>query len=395
MTASAPVLIAGGGIAGLALAIALARRGIPATVLERREEFSTEGAGIQLGPNATGALSRLGVEAFLQRHVGEPECLRVRSAVTGHHLAELPLGAWIARRHGSPYWSAHRADLQSALLEAARTLPQIELVTGTEVTSFAVSRDRVEVSAGGEMRQGRMLAGADGQWSATRSRLWPEARISYSGKSATRTVIPAERAPEPLRAPHVGAWLAPFGHVVHYPVRKGREIAVVVILDEPWPGEGWSIEVEPDALEATFARFAAPLRALLSAAKQWRRWALYDAPPFPRWSAGPVTLVGDAAHPVLPFLAQGGALAIEDAETLAQCIAAGPDMTQACRRYAGMRQPRAARVQAASRRNGQIYRATGPAGFARDLALLGLPGRIVIAAYDWVYGWKGDALSAR
>jgi salicylate hydroxylase len=392
VSASDPVLIGGGGIGGLALALALAKRGLASVVLERREAFSAEGAGIQLGPNATGVLQRLGVADRLSPQVGRPECLSVRSGLSGRLLAELPLGRWIEKRHGAPYWVAHRADLQTALLDSARRESLIALATASEVTGFSQEGGRLLVSVGGGTLRGRALVGADGLHSAVRERLFPSARPVYAGKIALRALLPAERAPARLRAAHVGVWLAPFGHVVHYPIRRQKMVALVAVIAAQWPGSGWSLEVAREEVRAALMPFAGELRALLEQAQEWRRWALYDALDLPRWSSGRVTLLGDAAHPVLPFLAQGGALAIEDAETLAGCLAGLPDPVQALARYEALRRPRARRIQDASRRNGVIYHLGGLPAAARDLVLQATPAAALMAAFDWVYGWKGDAV---
>ena len=392
VTQDAPVLIAGGGIAGLTLALALAQRGVASQVIERRAQFSVEGAGIQLGPNATGVLRRLGVAAILEASAGWPRSLRVRSGVTGSAIAELPLGEWITSRHGAPYWSVHRADLQAALLAVARGRALIELQTGAELSGFEILSGGVTAAAGGAKLTARALVGADGLRSRVRRLLWPDFRLEYSGRAAVRTLVPARLVSEIFREPEVGAWLAPFGHIVHYPIRQGAEIAVTAILDQDWPGLGWSIDARPEDLAASLDPFPDQLKAFLAGAGPWRKWALYDAPPLPRWSSGPVTLLGDAAHPVLPFLAQGGALAIEDAETLAACFATWRDPVEACRRYERLRMARARRIQSTSRRNGQIYRLAGPAAAARNLTMRAVPGPALMTLYDWVYGWNGDTI---
>jgi salicylate hydroxylase len=389
-----PILIAGAGIGGLSLAIALARQGLPSRVLERRGELAEAGAGIQLGPNAVSALSRLGVADRLKPSIGAPDCLRVHDGRSGQCLAELPLGDWIAKRHQAPYWVAHRADLHAALLETASALPQIELVTASEVTSFTPADGGVvAATADGGRHHGVLLVGADGIWSRIRKELWPDFSLTYSGKTASRAVVSRADAPAAFRDMATGVWLSPVGHVVHYPVRGGQEIALVVILKEEWPGEGWGLPVDRDRLIGRLGAFSDRLTAFLSSAREWRRWPLYDPEPLPRWSKGRVTLLGDAAHPVLPFLAQGGALAIEDAETLAAAIRMWPSQpAMAIDAYERTRRPRAIRMQAASRRNGVIYHLSNPASLARDLTLRAVPGQRLMALYDWVYGWRPETL---
>lgn len=385
-----PVLIAGAGIGGLSLAIALARRGLACQVLERRQDPSEAGAGIQLGPNAVSILTRLGVAERLEPTVGKPEALRVHDGSSGRLLAELPLGRWIAERHHAPYWVAHRVDLHKALREVAASLPGVKILTGCEVASFEQRDDRVSVQvADGRQFEGSVLTGADGIWSTVRRQLWPAAHLPYSGKTAARAVIPSSEAPAPFRASAVGVWLSPGGHVVHYPVRGGEEIALVAILKEPWPGEGWGLPVDRDALLGRLRIFSNELTSFLARARDWRRWPLYDPEPLAQWSRGRITLLGDAAHPVLPFLAQGGVLAIEDAEVLATALARwSADPEQALAQYEQQRRPRAGQIQAASRRNGWIYHLSGLPAFARNLTLRTAPGERIMALYDWVYGWK-------
>lgn len=394
MSSDQPILIAGAGIGGLSLAIALARQGLPSRLLERRGELAEAGAGIQLGPNAVSVLTRLGVAERLEPAAGKPECLRVHDGASGQRLTELPLGRWMAERHQAPYWVAHRADLHAALLETALALPHVDLVTSAEVIAFSPRAGGIEArTADGSRHEGALLVGADGLWSAVRRQLFPKARLTYSGKTASRAVVDRARAAPPFSDMATGVWLAPGGHVVHYPVRGGREIALVVILDEAWPGEGWGLPVDRDGLLGRLSAFSDRLTAFLSCAEDWRRWPLYDPEPLPRWSRGRITLLGDAAHPVLPFLAQGGALAIEDAETLAAALRmwrSAPAL--AIDRYERVRRPRAMRMQAASRRNGRIYHLPKPASLARDLTLRTLPARRVMALYDWVYGWRPETL---
>ena len=392
MTGKGPVLIAGGGIGGLSLAIGLAHRGIPCRILERRTELVEAGAGIQLGPNAVGVLQRLGVASRLEPLVGKPQGIRVYQGRSGRLLTKLPLGSWIAERHGAPYWVAHRADLHTALLQTAQSLAQIEIVTGSEVHSFEPTGGGLEVhSADGRVDSGTVLVGADGIWSAIRRQLWPEAKLTYSGKTAARALVETQRAPAPFRDAVTGVWLSPAGHIVHYPVRGSSESAVVVILKEDWPGEGWGLPVDRLALLEKLHPFPGALTSFLALAEDWRCWPLYDPAPLKRWTRGPVTLLGDAAHPVLPFLAQGGALAIEDAETLAAALETWrSEPLTALAHYERVRQPRAVRMQQESRRNGQIYHLPQPASMARDLALRAIPGQQIMARYDWIYGWKPE-----
>jgi salicylate hydroxylase len=393
--ATPPILIAGAGIAGMSLAVALARRGVTSRLLERRAELSEAGAGIQLGPNAMHVLERLGVARHLEPMAGKPVSIRVHDGAGGRLLGELPLGERMSGRFGAPYWVAHRADLQAALLATVEEHREIGLVTGFEVSDWRETGEGVEaLSEAGARQQGSVLVGADGIWSMVRRRLFPDHPLVYAGKMAARTMIPASLARAEHTRPSTGVWLGRDAHVVHYPVRGGREIAVVAILDEAAPREGWGGEIAAEAVLQRLGRFSAALLEFLDLGLEWRAWSLYDPPPLPAWSRGRVGLIGDAAHPILPFLAQGGAMAIEDADTLAASIASAPhDALRALARMEAVRRGRVARVQEASRSNGRVFHLHGAAGIARNLALGALPGSLMMKRYDWLYGWNGDGVT--
>jgi salicylate hydroxylase len=392
MAASDPILIAGGGIGGLALALALAKSGRHATVLEQQAEFATAGAGIQLGPNGVRVLERLGVAPALRALVGEPEELRVRDGRSGQLLTTLPLGEWIARRHGAPYWAAHRGDLHGALLAAAAAEPCIKLRTGFAVAAFAEQGGAVRASsAAGETVAGCALVGADGLWSRVRAGVCPSHEPIFAGATATRAVLKASDA-GPLAAPAVGLWLTPGVHVVHYPVRRGSEVAVVVIAREDWRGRDWDAAADLDTLRGRLAGFHRSLADVLLAVTTWRKWALYRLSSLPRWTAGPVALLGDAAHPMLPYLAQGGVLALEDALVLGNLLGApAGDEARAFARFETLRRSRAQRVQALSLRQGRLYHLPPPLSWVRNAGLRLIPGTWLMGAYDWLYGWQPDA----
>jgi salicylate hydroxylase len=396
MTDTAPVLIAGGGIGGLALAVALARLGRRSTVLERQAAPAEAGAGIQLGPNAVRALQWLGVADALHAWVGEPEAIEVHAGTSGRRLARLPLGRWIAERHGAPYWVAHRGDLYRVLAAAAAAEPRIEMRTGFEVASVAEMAGGVTVTdPAGRRLVAPVLVGADGLWSAVRQALWPHCVPQAAGATATRTVIPTARAGR-LATDAVGVWFGPQAHVVHYPVRRAAEIALVVIAREPEmraDRRGWDAQVDPGRLQRRLAPFHAGLREVLlprdGHSWPWREWTLHTLPPLPAWSRGRVTVLGDAAHPMLPYLAQGGALALEDAVVLAECLhAAGEDPGSGLTLFEEQRAGRARRVQAASLRQGRIYHLPPPLSWGRDAVLSLLPGPALMAGYDWLYAWR-------
>jgi salicylate hydroxylase len=388
MAADRPVLIAGGGIGGLALALALSQTGRSAVVLERRVEFETEGAGIQLGPNGVHVLRRLGIADALRAKVGEPEHIAVREGPSGRLLARLPLGEWLTTRHGAPYWVAHRGDLHAALLAAVTDTGRVELRTGSEVASATHTDTGVLATcATGETVHGSLLVGADGLWSTVRRTIAPDAQPAFVGATATRTVIPAP-GDGPLAQPVVGLWLTPGVHVVHYPVRQGRDVAVVVIAAEPWQGTDWNTPADAAVLRARLAGFHPLLADVLGQVRDWRKWALHRLSPLPTWSQGRITLLGDAAHPMLPYLAQGGVMALEDAVVLADALAHAIDPASAIARYENLRRWRTTRVQQLSHRNGRIYHLRAPLAWGRDAVLRLVPGARLMAGFDWLYGWQ-------
>jgi salicylate hydroxylase len=386
-----PVLVAGGGIGGLATALALARYGIASHVLERRPAFHEDGAGIQIGPNGTRILRRLGVADTLRPHVGVPEALRVRDGRTGAELARLPLGRWIAMRHGAPYWVAHRKDLHSALLQTARAEPLIALSMGFDASEVASDAGHVAVAAeNGQAWSGKALIAADGIWSPLRQLLFDAAAPKFCGKSAARSVVPVDELPEDFHRPETTIWLFKNAHVVHYPVSGGEELAVVVVLDDRHDSGDWSAPVPPSWVQQKMPECAEPLQALILQARGWKQWALHTLPVPRHWTRGPIALLGDAAHPVLPFLAQGGVMALEDAMVVADALHRSTDVTAALKWYQRQRRPRAIRVARASRRNGSIYHLSGPQALARNLVLRKVPPQRLMARYDWLYGWRHD-----
>jgi salicylate hydroxylase len=388
---AAPVVIVGGGVGGLAAALALAKAGIASRVLERTATPATAGAGIQLGPNAVQALRALGVAGRLLPAVAVPDGVAVRSGATGRVLARMPLGAAIAARHAAPYWTVHRQDLLAAMLETVRGVSRIEVRHGVGVA-------RIEARAGGarvhgesgETLDARAVIGADGLWSRVRGGLTTP---RFSGKIAARAVIGAGGA-GPLAGNDVGAWLAPGIHVVHYPVRAGTEVNVVVIYDDDWRSQEWSEPAPRSDIAARVAGLHGDLASVLERVPAWQKWALAEPLEVTPWTQGARTLLGDAAHAMQPFLAQGGAMALEDALVLAAEAAASPDdLTGAFARYEAVRRPRVARVQAGARRNGRIYHLGGPLALVRDVAMSAMGGGRLVASYDWLYGWRPPAIS--
>jgi salicylate hydroxylase len=382
---AAPVLIAGGGIAGLAAALALAKRGVPSHVVERRTALDDEGAGIQLGPNAVKVLRSLGVAEDLEHHVAVPSGLQIYDGVDGRPIALAPLGRWIEKRHGAPYWATHRRDLYTVLADHARRTPAITL---HDATSISLGDNASSVRFGDVPAPAhRALIGADGLWSTTR-RLITTSTPTFTGKSAYRAVASASAVPPVFAAHFTTVWLAPRAHIVTYPIRTGSEVAVIVVLDDTAPTDAWAGAVPPGEVAAAITPFAAPLRALVAALPAWRKWSLHAlAKPAPM-ARGTTALIGDAAHPVLPFLAQGAALALEDAVVLASALDGTTNIAKALAGVAHERRERVRKVARASRLNGRIYHLHGFAAHARNAALGMMPGERLITRLDWLYGWS-------
>jgi salicylate hydroxylase len=389
------MLIAGGGIGGLAVALALAKRGIKSRVLERNAAFSEAGAGIQIGPNGVACLRALGVGAAVEAKAGAPDAIRIYDGQRGTVLSELPLGETIRTRYGAPYWTIHRSDLHASLLNAAQRESAILIETGFQADRLEAASDGIRlVSTEGRVATGTAVIGADGLWSKVRSYVAGRVGLRYAGWSAYRTVMHSGDIPSAFQANAVGLWLAPRAHVVHYPVRGGAETAAVVILPQTASGDSWAKDANRDDLLGQVKHLAPELVALLQAGQDWKSWSLFNVPPLARWSNGHVALLGDAAHPVLPFLASGGVLALEDAVTLAACVAHQPgNMPAAFEAYAKQRMKRTATAVNGARRNGMIYHLSGASAFARNLALKAIPAPQLINRYDWLYGWKPPELA--
>jgi salicylate hydroxylase len=387
----APVLIAGGGIGGLAAGIALAREGISVHILEAAAEFSEVGAGLQIGPNGTALLQRWGLGEALRQHACRPDELLLKDGPTGGLLARIPLGDVAEARYGAPYLVMARQVLHSLLLSAARAAPDITLTCGVRVASCSVIDEHVFFggSQGSKPLEGCGLVAADGVHSVLRRQFFSGARESPSGKTALRALIPMPSSLSENEKHAVCVWMAPNAHLVHYPIGDTGELNVVAVLSDLALPAVSDTPIKSADLQVAFRSWTRDVRDLMSSADRWTRWPLYALPPLSEWSRGPVTLVGDAAHPLQPFLASGAVMAIEDAAVLAEEVARTPtDCAAAFQRYAARRQPRLRRVQEAVRIIGEIYHMRGFMRFARNTSLAAIPRRALLALNDWLYGFK-------
>jgi len=391
-------VIAGAGVGGLTAAIALARAGLQVTLLERAQSLGEAGAGIQLAPNATGVLAELGLLDRVMLAALTPEQVRIRRASDGVELAHFPLGVIAEARWGAPSAVIHRADLQAVLLERCAADPAISLETGATVAGFAESAQGVEVAIRQEGVGRRLMAdlliGADGLRSTIRAGLGLGMGDEpvWSGRTAWRALVPADRAPSSALKLETSLWLGPKAHLVHYPLRHGTLINIVAITQDGGRDEEaadlWAISGKPADVSLRFRSWHRDARRLVAAASEWKRWPLFDRQPLRRWRLDRVALLGDAAHPMLPFFAQGAAQAIEDAGALGRAFTASTEINTALADYERARMARAAAVVIASRRQGAIYHMSGPVGFARDLTMRSLSPHLMMKRLDWLYDYK-------
>nr|WP_280136659.1 FAD-dependent monooxygenase [Methyloceanibacter superfactus] len=319
---------------------------------------------MQLGPNATRLLRSLGVFDAIEPTAFRPEAICLFDGITGRRLATVPLKPQAETRYGAPYISLHRADLHAGLLSVAKTLQAVELRPGFDLAQIEPGEKTIAARRiGGPGAEGSALIGADGLWSVVRKTVAPGATLSFSGATAYRGMLPMGDLPSPFADPVVGLWLGPKAHLVHYPVRGGEALNIVAVTEGGQEVQGWNQSGDAASLLSGFTRWCKESKSLLERVQAWRRWSLYRLPPLPYWSGGAITLLGDAAHPVLPFLAQGAGLAIEDAVTLAETLAAEPNEPAAAfHRYEVLRRPRATRLQQQSKRFGWLYHLRGPRG---------------------------------
>jgi salicylate hydroxylase len=365
------ILIAGGGIGGLCAALCLARKGCEVSVFEQARDFGEIGAGIQLSPNCTRVLHYLGLEDALRATAFLPQGTQFRSWRTGKVITESPLGATAVERFGMPYYHIHRGDLLRVLVDAARSTSSIELYTDAKVASFSQDEEGVRVSVEDAVHAGDVLVGADGIRSVVRSGLWGEEQPVFTGNVAWRAMVPAARVPQGLVRPMSTAWWGPHKHFVHYYVRRGELINCVCVVEKSgWEVESWTEPGDYRELKADFAGWNDDIQQLIDNADRDSlfKWALHDRAPMDQWGHGRVTLLGDACHPTLPFMAQGAAMAIEDAAVLAGCLTSGVDMPASLQRYEDLRRERTAGVQKGSRRNATVFHLSGVKAWARDRA---------------------------
>ena len=399
MAITRTIVVAGAGIGGLTAALTLAAQGFRVVIMEKAERLEEAGAGLQLSPNASRILVELGLQPRLASAAVMPDAINIMSARDGGEIVRLPLGEAASFRAGAPYWVVHRAELQAALQAHVNDSPDIDLRLGCQfedVTSHA--RGLTVVQRRGDARQQELavaLIGADGIWSSVRNHLFPEVQPQFSGLIAWRGTLDATALPREYTSPRVQLWMGPNAHLVAYPISGARQINVVAIVPGTWNRPGWSAPGGTNEIKDAFAspRWPPSARMLIGAVDEWRRWALFTVPDIGDWSEGAIALVGDAAHAMLPFAAQGAGMAIEDAAVLAKALSdsAGENIAgipAALKRYGRLRRARVLQVQRAARRSGRIYHLTGPLALARDLTIKAMGPKRVLARQDWIYDWR-------
>jgi salicylate hydroxylase len=394
------IIVIGAGIAGLAAAAALAQRRARVHVYERAMALKEVGAGIQIGPNGVAVLEALGLRDAAEVHASLPQAVDLMDYRSERRVARLPLGRDCVARYGRPYWHFHRADLLQVLEVGARDAgAQIHLGEPVEAVQIEEGQCRVRLASGAE-REAFCVVAADGLRSRTRAAHFAGRAPRFTGHVAWRGVVRAADLPEAAclhGSRSACVFMGPRRHLVTYPLRGGSLRNFVAVEErETWATEGWTELDDPDSLRAAFSDFGPHVQALLGAVERTFLWGLFDHPPLESWARGHLVLTGDACHPTLPFLAQGAAMALEDAWVLAAELDTASDPATGLRAYEARRKPRAARLQRDSMRNGRIFHL---APGMRQIAQLGmsaasalLPG-VLMGRYDWLYG--ADVVSAQ
>ena len=389
MEQQAPVIVAGGGIGGLAAALALVRQGFLVKVLEQSAEIGEIGAGIQLGPNAFHAFDALGIGDKARTRAVFTDEMVMHDALDEHLVGRIPTGEAFRARFGNPYAVIHRVDVHKSLLEGSQESGRVEFLTSTRVTR--VEQDAASVTVydqHGTAHRGVALIAADGVRSAVRNQyVGDPPRVS--GHVVYRAVVDRADFPEDLRWNAAAIWVGPNYHLVHYPLRGGEQYNVVVTFHSRRQEEWGVTEGSREEVQSYFTDTCPRARRLIDLPKSWKRWATADREPIGQWSFGRATLLGDAAHPTLQYLAQGACMALEDAVTLGEALRVkGKDFPAAVDLYQRSRVARTARIVLSSREMGRIYHAKGVERLVRNDLWKGRTPDRFYDAMEWLYGWN-------
>lgn len=390
---SPPIVIAGAGIGGLTAALTLRQAGHEIVILDKARELAEVGAGLQLSPNACAVLNQLGLLGEIEQLGYAPDNLRIWSGKSGRQISQVRLGSFIRDRHGLPFVVIHRADLQHALYKKVKETPGISLRLGTEFVGAKTGQSGNLICTFQSLDQigtlsCKALIGADGVWSKTRRLIPNHENAHFSGQVAYRSTIPIEKAPE--RWQHdSGLWLHKNSHLVHYPVKSGKELNIVALAAEDWQDETWSAPVSVELLLRRFHDWPTEARNVLRTPDSWLKWALCAVDASGPWTHGNIALLGDAAHAMLPYMAQGAAMAIEDASVLATHLRADVEnVPAALRAYERSRKPRVVRIQQTGFRNAKTFHMSGLPAAARDMILKQSKPENLTARFDFIYSWS-------
>ena len=391
MTADNTIIVVGGGIGGLATALALSQLSYRVIVVEQSATIGEIGAGIQLGPNAFTATDALGAGERLRRRAVYAERMVMMDAVDESVVAAIPTGEAFRARFRNPYAVIHRADIHRSILEEVEQARNVEFCTSSRIDHIEIGEDAVRVTDhNGRMYAGAALVGADGVKSAVRAHLVGDAH-RVSGHVVYRGVVAREAMPEDLRWNAAAIWVGPNCHLVHYPLRGGEQYNLVVTFHSREPEEWGVREGSQQEVLSYFDGIGPRPRQLLDKPTSWKRWATADREPVERWGKGRATLLGDAAHPMLQYLAQGAAMALEDAVTLREALrACALDPVAGFRLYEQKRIVRTARVVYSSREMGRIYHAQGVERLVRNSLWKDRTPERFYDALEWLYGWTAE-----
>ncbi|OSZ71275.1 3-hydroxybenzoate 6-monooxygenase [Hydrogenophaga sp. IBVHS1] len=391
-----PVLVAGGGIGGLAAALALVRQGFRVKVMEQAPELGEIGAGMQLGPNAFHAFDALGVGEQARKRAVYTDFMVMHDALDEYQVGRIPTGEAFRQRFGNPYAVIHRADAHLSLLEGVQASDQVEFLTSTRVLRIEQDAQGVAVhDQHGNLHRGLALIGADGVKSVVRQQyVGDEARVT--GHVVYRAVVDKADFPEDLQWNAASIWVGPNCHLVHYPLRGGEQYNVVVTFHSRQAEEWGVTEGSKEEVQSYFQGICPRARQLIDLPKSWKRWATADREPIGQWSFGRVTLLGDAAHPTTQYMAQGACMAIEDAVTLGEALRVnGNQFEKAFDLYQRSRVARTARIVLSSREMGRIYHAQGVERLVRNDLWRGRTPERFYDAMEWLYGWNVENCLAR
>ncbi|MEP1443260.1 MAG: FAD-dependent monooxygenase [Hyphomicrobiales bacterium] len=370
MSGTHPLTIVGAGIAGLTTALSLHQRGIASTIIEKRPSLADEGAGIQITPNAFHVLAGLGLGDVFKQRAHATQAVTLRVSTTHREIVQMPLGEPFAKRHDAPYLVVHRADLMAILHQACKD-------AGIPIHFGETLDEQTDTP----------IIGADGVWSTTRQRIG-KVEAQFSNRIAFRSIIDAENGEAFDKTHDVTVTFGSKAHFIYYPIKGGKQLNMVCIVQGAKIDNRWSAPATSSEVLANLPNWSQPIKTLIKRTDDWQRWPLFTVAPESPWTNETTALIGDAAHAMVPFVAQGGAMAIEDAAVLAHAIATQPNTSTAFKAYEVARKERVTKVWHEAMANGKRYHMSGLPALARNMALKTLGGERMAQRYNWIYDWR-------